>query len=176
VRDRVRCLRRWRPSDGWPDWEDAALLNSLEHWLTPWLGSVQELKDLRKLNMHEILSSELGWNRQQQLNTLAPTHLTVPSGHRRPLTYQPDGQPVLAVKLQEVFGLSETPRICADRIPLLLHLLSPAGRPIQVTQDLESFWENTYPEVCKELRGRYPKHPWPDDPWAAQPTARAKGR
>jgi len=100
----------------------------------------------------------------------------VPSGQSRRLEYTPDGPPVLAVKLQELFGLIDTPRVGSGRIPVTLHLLSPAGRPIQVTQDLKGFWERTYPEVKKELKGRYPRHPWPDDPWTAKPTHRAKPR
>jgi ATP-dependent helicase HrpB len=106
----------------------------------------------------------------------APTHLTVPSGSRLRLEYRPGESPVLAVKLQEMFGLSDTPRVAFGKIPVTLHLLSPARRPIQVTQDLRGFWERTYAEVKKELKGRYPKHPWPDDPWKAVPTARTKSR
>jgi len=105
-----------------------------------------------------------------------PESVTVPSGQPRRLEY-PDGEPpVLAVKLQELFGLADTPRVGGGRVPVTLHLLSPAGRPIQVTQDLKGFWERTYPEVRKELKGRYPRHPWPDDPWTATPTHRAKPR
>jgi ATP-dependent helicase HrpB len=104
-----------------------------------------------------------------------PTHLKVPSGSRLPLDYS-SGEPVLAVKLQELFGLGETPTVAAGRVPVLLHLLSPARRPIQVTRDLHSFWNSTYQQVKKELKGRYPKHPWPDDPWNAVPTARTKRR
>ena len=113
----------------------------------------------------------------QQLARLAPTHLTVPSGQRRALRYDVAGSaPVLEVKLQEMFGLAETPRIARGRVPILLHLLSPRQIPIQVTQDLRGFWERTYPEVKKELKGRYPRHPWPDDPWTATATHRAKPR
>ena len=110
------------------------------------------------------------------MERLAPTHITVPSGHRRRVDYRPGEPPVLAVKLQELFGLERTPAVCDGKVPVLLHLLSPAGRPIQVTRDLASFWKNTYPEVRKELKGRYPKHPWPDDPWNARPTAGVKRR
>jgi ATP-dependent helicase HrpB len=106
----------------------------------------------------------------------APTHLTVPSGSRKRLHYEPGQPPVLAVKLQELFGLADTPRVAHGKVAVMLHLLSPAQRPIQVTQDLKGFWERTYTEVKKELKGRYPKHPWPDDPWTATPTARAKPR
>jgi ATP-dependent helicase HrpB len=110
------------------------------------------------------------------LDAHAPATIRVPSGMERRIAYAAGEPPVLAVKLQELFGLADTPRIGGGRIPLTLHLLSPAGRPIQVTQDLRSFWERTYPEVKKELKGRYPKHPWPDDPWTAQATHRAKPR
>ncbi|MBU6417959.1 MAG: ATP-dependent helicase HrpB, partial [Xanthomonadaceae bacterium] len=117
------------------------------------------------------------------LDEAAPDAITVPSGMTRKLDYAAASDsesnaasPVLALKLQELFGLAETPRVANDRIPVTLHLLSPAGRPIQVTQDLRGFWDRTYPEVKKELKARYPKHPWPDDPWSAKPTHRAKPR
>ncbi len=116
------------------------------------------------------------YEQRKQLDAQVPDSLTVPSGQVRRLEYSPGEPPVLAVKLQELFGLADTPRVAGGRIPVTLHLLSPAGRPIQVTQDLKGFWERTYPEVKKELKGRYPKHPWPDDPWTATPTHRAKPR
>jgi len=125
----------------------------------------------------------LEWPQRKLLDEAAPDAITVPSGMTRRLDYavatQDDGgiaSPVLAVKLQELFGLAETPRVANGRVPVMLHLLSPAGRPIQITQDLRGFWDRTYPEVKKELKGRYPKHPWPDDPWSATPTHRAKPR
>ena len=114
--------------------------------------------------------------RMRTMEQAAPTHLRVPSGSQKPLQYAPGAAPVLAARLQEMFGLRETPRICDERIPVLLHLLSPAQRPIQVTQDLRGFWDRTYGEVKKELKGRYPKHYWPDDPYQAQATARSKPR
>jgi ATP-dependent helicase HrpB len=110
------------------------------------------------------------------LDEQAPTTITVPSGLARRVSYPSAAPPVLAVKLQELFGLADTPRVANGRVAVTLHLLSPAGRPIQVTQDLRGFWERTYPEVKKELKGRYPKHPWPDDPWTATATHRAKPR
>ncbi|GIW33737.1 MAG: hypothetical protein KatS3mg072_1070 [Meiothermus sp.] len=117
------------------------------------------------------------WPLPPRLDALAPTRLQVPSGSRVRLTYHPDGSPpVLAVKLQEMFGLADTPTVNEGRTRVLLHLLSPAQRPIQVTQDLKSFWNHTYPEVRKELRGRYPKHPWPEDPWNALPTRKTRPR
>jgi ATP-dependent helicase HrpB len=112
----------------------------------------------------------------RRLDEGVPTHLTVPSGSRIAVQYSADGPPVLAVKLQELFGLAETPTIAWGRAPLVLHLLSPAGRPIQVTSDLRNFWDKVYPEVKKELKGRYPRHPWPDDPWSAAPTKHTKRR
>ena len=118
----------------------------------------------------------LDHTRQQDLARLAPTHLTVPSGQRRPLTYAPPANPALEVKLQEMFGCAQTPTVCAGRVPVLLHLLSPAQRPVAVTQDLAGFWERGYLDVRKDLRGRYPRHPWPDDPKVAAPTHRAKPR
>ena len=176
LRDRVLCLHQWQPGGNWPDWSEARLLASLEEWLLPWLENASGLSDLRHLDHAAILRAALGWENQQAVERLAPTHITVPSGHRRRVDYRPGEPPVLAVKLQELFGLERTPAVCDGKVPVLLHLLSPAGRPIQVTRDLASFWKNTYPEVRKELKGRYPKHPWPDDPWNARPTAGVKRR
>ncbi len=174
---RVQSLRHWRPEESWPDVSDAHLLKTLEDWLAPWLKSVWRREDFARLELAPILQSLLPWPLPARLEALAPTRLTVPSGSRIRLTYHPDGSPpVLAVKLQELFGLAETPTINEGRTPVLLHLLSPAQRPIQVTQDLKSFWNQTYPEVRKELRGRYPKHPWPENPWQAEPTRKTKPR
>lgn len=132
---------------------------------------------MKQLKVGEILLARLNWPQQQQMEKDAPTHLQVPSGSRVRLQYQTEGTtPVLAVRLQELFGLADTPTVCHGEVKVLLHLLSPARRPIQVTQDLRGFWDRTYPEVKKELAGRYPKHHWPDDPWAAQATARTKKR
>ncbi len=122
------------------------------------------------------LTTLFDYEQRQRLDAQAPEQLLVPSGQSRRLEYAGAEPPVLAVKLQELFGLADTPRIGGGRIPVTLHLLSPAGRPIQVTQDLRGFWERTYPEVRKELKGRYPRHPWPDDPWTATATHRAKPR
>ena len=122
------------------------------------------------------LREALDHRQRTALEQLAPTELRVPSGNTRKLEYRPGAPPVLAVKLQELFGLADTPRVANGRVPVTLELLSPGQRPIQVTQDLRGFWDRTYPEVKKELKGRYPRHPWPDDPWNAVPTARAKPR
>jgi len=173
LRERVRTLHLALPEQAWPDWSDAALLEGLERWLLPWLDGVRSLDQLARLDLHAIFSAELGWERQQQLERLAPSHWPVASGSRIRIDYSGE-RPVLAVKLQELFGTTETPAIADGRLPLTLHLLSPARRPIQVTQDLVSFWANTYAEVKKELKGRYPKHPWPDDPLTAVATAKTK--
>lgn len=173
---RVLCLRAWMPAENWPDVSDVALLTDLEHWLGPYLDGITRRDHLARLDMLSALKSLLDGKQPQRLDEGAPTHLTVPSGARRALDYAPGRLPVLAVRLQEMFGQADTPRVGFGRIPVTLHLLSPAGRPIQVTQDLRGFWERTYAEVKKELKGRYPKHPWPNDPWSAQPTARAKRR
>ncbi|KXS39330.1 MAG: ATP-dependent helicase HrpB [Halomonadaceae bacterium T82-2] len=171
---RVALLRR-ELGDDWPDWSQAALLATLEAWLTPYLNGIRRLDRLDALPFARILHDRLDWSKQQALDGLAPTHLRVPSGSRVRLDYTGD-EPVLAVKLQELFGLAETPRLAGGRVPVLLHLLSPAGRPLQVTRDLGSFWAQGYFEVRKDMRGRYPKHPWPDDPATAIPTARTKRR
>jgi len=126
------------------------------------------------LDILQPLKAILTRQQNSRLDEGFPTHLTVPSGSRIPLFYSMDGPPVLAVKLQELFGLAETPAVAWGRVPLLLHLLSPAGRPIQVTSNLRNFWNKVYPEVKRELKGRYPKHPWPDDPWSAAPTRHIK--
>jgi len=186
--DRVRCLRAWLPelSDVLPELSDAALLASLEDWLKPALSGKTRLDALDEQAMGEALKSSVEWSTRQKIDTLAPTRIVVPSGMERRIEYgfdatANDGEgapdaPVLAVKLQELFGLADTPRVARGRVPVTLHLLSPAQRPIQVTQDLRGFWERTYPEVRKELKGRYPRHPWPDDPWNAVATHRVKPR
>jgi ATP-dependent helicase HrpB len=173
-RARVLALRHWFPEDGWPDVADGWLADHLDEWLGPWLDGMTRREHLPRLDLAAALHGLLDGRLRARLNELAPTHLPVPSGSRLRLRYTPGGPPVLAVKLQELFGLADTPRIAGGRIAVTLHLLSPAQRPIQVTQDLRGFWERTYAEVKKELKGRYPKHPWPDDPWTATPTQRAK--
>lgn len=173
---RVLSMRQWFPDEDWPDISDVALAQSLSAWLAPYLDGVTRRSHLSKLDMLAMLRARLDWKRSQQLEADTPTHLEVPSGSHLKLEYRPGESPALAVKLQEMFGLADTPRIARGRVPVTLHLLSPARRPIQVTQDLKGFWERTYAEVKKELKGRYPKHPWPDDPWNAIPTARARRR
>jgi ATP-dependent helicase HrpB len=159
---------------GWPNVSDQTLLEQLEDWLGPFLDGLTRLDQVQRLNLLEPLQTLLPWNQQQQLHHLAPTHLTVPSGSRLRLDYSSGTQPVLAVKLQEMFGCRETPRVANGQVPVVLHLLSPAGRQIQVTADLAGFWAGSYFDVRKELRGRYPKHPWPDDPLTAPPTRQPK--
>ncbi len=171
---RVLALRHWFPDEGWPEVADDWLTEHLAEWLEPWLDGITRREHLPRLDLAAALQSVLDGRLRPRLNELAPTHLTVPSGSRIRLQYPPGAPPVLAVKLQEVFGLADTPRIAGGRVAVTLHLLSPAQRPIQVTQDLRGFWERTYAEVKKELKGRYPKHPWPDDPWNAAPTRRTQ--
>jgi len=176
LRARMQALADWMPELGLPDVSDAALLASLEAWLGPYLQGKRKLDALGADELSQALASLFDYEQRRQLDQHAPESLTVPSGQVRRLDYAPGEPPVLAVKLQELFGLADTPRVAGGRVPVTLHLLSPAGRPIQVTQDLKGFWERTYPEVKKELKGRYPRHPWPDDPWSATPTHRAKPR
>ena len=176
LRARMRALRAWMPELGLPDLSDATLLATLEQWLAPYLHGKHRLDGLRAEDLSQALAALFDHPQRQLLNAQAPEHWMVPSGQSRRLEYAGADPPVLAVKLQELFGLADTPRVGGGRIPVTLHLLSPAGRPIQVTQDLRGFWERTYPEVMKELKGRYPRHPWPDDPWTATPTHRAKSR
>jgi ATP-dependent helicase HrpB len=172
---RVAFLRRHDPAGGWPDLTDERLAATLEEWLGPRLVGLSRLDEVRRLGLAAILRDRLVGAQRQRLDRLAPEHLEVPSGSRRRVDYAAD-PPVLAVKLQEMFGLADTPRLCDGRVAVMLHLLSPAQRPVQVTQDLAGFWVRGYPEVRRELRGRYPRHPWPEDPWNAVPTARAKPR
>ncbi len=176
---RVALLRQLdlnsKSDSEWPDVSDAALLKSLEHWLMPYLGKVSRLSHFANLDLSSIVHNLLPWPLPQRLDELAPHHLSVPSGSSIRLDYS-EQPPILAVRLQELFGLAETPRIAGGRQVVKLHLLSPARRPVQVTQDLANFWRSTYAEVKKDLKGRYPKHYWPDDPLVAEATARIKPR
>jgi ATP-dependent helicase HrpB len=173
---RVLSLRQWLPDEDWPDVSDAVLSETLAEWLGPYLDGMSRRDHLARLDLLTILKTRLDWDMGRRLEEGAPTHLEVPSGSHLRLEYIPGESPVLRVKLQEMFGLADTPRVAWNRVPVTLHLLSPAQRPIQVTQDLRGFWERTYPEVKKELKGKYPKHPWPDNPWTAVATRRAKRR
>jgi ATP-dependent RNA helicase HrpB len=171
---RLTFVRRLEPA--WPDVSDATLAASLAVWLAPHVHGMRRRDDLRRLDLSAILLGMLDWRQRIALEEIAPTHITVPSGSRIPVDYADPAAPVLAVRLQEMFGLTETPAVGRGSVPVTLHLLSPAHRPVQVTRDLAGFWRSTYFEVRKDLKGRYPKHYWPDDPLDAQPTHRAKRR
>jgi ATP-dependent helicase HrpB len=162
--------------EGWPDVADPALMAALESWLLPHLAGITRRAHFKRIDLAAALHGMLDWRRRQDLDREAPTHLAVPSGSRIPLDYTGGAVPVLAVRLQEMFGLTATPRIAGGRVPLVVHLLSPARRPLAVTQDLASFWANAYQQVKRDMRGQYPKHHWPDDPLSAPPTNRAKRR
>jgi ATP-dependent helicase HrpB len=166
---RVMSLRVWRPQENWPDVSDESLLETLETWLAPFLINASKRTDLQRLELSPIVSSILPWDLNARLDTLVPARIEVPSDSMIEVHYFADGrQPVMEVRLQEVFGLLETPAVNEGRNKIILHLLSPGFKPVQVTQDLHSFWENTYHEVRKELHRRYPKHSWPEDPWTAK--------
>ncbi|MBT4160787.1 MAG: ATP-dependent helicase HrpB [Gammaproteobacteria bacterium] len=156
-----------------PDLSDDCLLETLEDWLSPYIVNVNRLADFKKLDLRELLRNLLAWPQQQRVDELVPERITVASGHDMRVDYS-QSPPVLATKLQTMFGCRSTPTILNGTLPLKIHLLSPAGRPLQVTQDLETFWENVYPEVRKEMKGRYPKHPWPENPLDAKPTMRTQ--
>lgn len=162
--------------EDWPDASDEALLQTMEHWLKPHIYGMKSRSDLQKLPMLQLLEGKLSWKQKQELDEQVPTHIVVPSGSRVPIDYSDPDSPVLAVRLQELFGMKDTPRLARGRLAVTLHLLSPSQRPVQVTRDLRSFWESAYFEVKKDLKGRYPKHYWPDDPYTAAPTNRAKPR
>ncbi|MFC4103464.1 ATP-dependent helicase HrpB [Paenibacillus xanthanilyticus] len=171
---RVELMRRHNPE--WPDVSDEGLTATLAEWLAPYAAGMRGKNDLGRLNMTSIVEGLLSWSERQQLDREVPTHLTVPSGSRIPVDYSDPEAPSLPVRLQELFGLAETPRIAGGKLPITLHLLSPAQRPVQVTRDLASFWRDAYFEVKKDLKGRYPKHYWPDNPLEAMPTNRTKPR
>lgn len=174
---RIISLHHWFTDEGWPHLTDDYLLGDLQQWLSPYLGSIRTINQLQQLDLYTILLQQLDWEQQQQLERLAPPYITVPSGSRKQLLYSTEAAPpILKVKLQELFGLDDGPRIAHGRVAVMLHLLSPAQRPIQVTQDLRGFWAHTYAEVRRELRGRYPKHPWPEEPHSTPPTARVTSR
>lgn len=174
---RVQFLRRTMSSKpDWPDVQDDTLLTTLETWLAPYLTDISSLVQLQRIDLTWPLQAHLSQEQQRTLSTLAPTHLTVPTGSRIILDYTSGNIPILAVRLQEIFGLTDTPSIANGQVPVLIHLLSPARRPVQVTQDLKSFWRTGYAEVKKELKARYPRHSWPDDPLKAPPTRSIKKR
>ncbi len=170
---RVNCLRGWQPAMDWPDLSDSQLLDDLS-WLEPYLLGISKAHQLKQIDLQEVFKAILGWERQQKLAQDAPGHMLVPSGSKIRIEYRMEEPPLLAVRIQEMFGQANTPTICGGKVTLLLHLLSPAQRPIQVTTDLAGFWQRGYPEVKKELKGRYPKHFWPDDPLSAKATRGVK--
>lgn len=172
---RVMCLHRLLPED-WPRLDDAGLLDTLENWLRPYLAGMRSWRELERIDLLGALKTCIDPTRWRELDRLAPASLSIPTGRQVTLDYQTDGAPVLASKLQSVFGWKSTPRIADGRLPVVLHLLSPAGRPLAVTADLESFWANAYADVRKDMRGRYPKHPWPEDPTIAVPMDGVKRR
>jgi len=169
---RIQSAHLWQPGK-WPDVADETLLQGLS-WLEPYLAGARGFNDLQKLNLAEILLGRLSWQDQQELDQIAPTHFKVASGSRIRLRYRPGESPILAVRIQEMFGCKETPTVAGGKLPVLIHLLSPAQRPIQITSDLAAFWRTTYRQVKKELAGRYPKHYWPENPLEARATNRAK--
>lgn len=173
-RQRVAFLRR--QDESWPDLSDAALLAGLDGWLAPFLNDASRRSHLSRIDLGAALRALVPWDKQRELNRLAPTHLEVPSGSRIPIDYANPAEPTLSVRLQEMFGLVDTPRIAGNKVPVTIHLLSPARRPVQVTRDLASFWKSGYRDVKAELKGRYPRHYWPDDPLIAEATARVKRR
>jgi ATP-dependent helicase HrpB len=179
--DEARALRQrlaflHAHDSSWPDVSDLALLQRFETWIGPRLDRVRRRTDLAKIDVHGALESLLDATQRRLLADLAPTHIVVPSGSRIPVNYESAGSPALFVRLQELFGCVDTPRLMRGKVPVTLHLLSPASRPVQVTRDLAGFWRTAYFDVRKDLKGRYPKHHWPDDPLVAEPTRHARRR
>ena len=171
---RVQLLRHYEIGKTLPDISDQALESTLENWIMLWLDHIRDWISLERLDLKSALNTQLDWQQQNLLDHCCPVFMQVPSGSKIQIEYRLGEQPILAVRLQELFGLKENPTIMKGQLPLMLHLLSPARRPVQITQDLESFWINTYPEVKKELMGRYPKHHWPEDPMLARATNKTK--
>ncbi|MGY6429194.1 ATP-dependent helicase HrpB [Vibrio parahaemolyticus] len=162
--ERIRCAVDWLPEQAWPMFDEASLLDSLDEWLEPYMTSVASVKDLSKINLVEALNARLGWPLNQHLDEWLPEHYQLPTGTKKRIRYQHGHEPVLSVRMQEVFGESTSPTVALGRKRLVLELLSPAQRPLQVTSDLAAFWNGSYKDVQKEMKGRYPKHVWPDDP------------
>lgn len=175
VRNRFSLAAKHSRDDNWPSWQEVDLLANLSKWLAPFLSDVRTLKQLKNVDLQQILLSTIDWQQQQALNHLCPVRYLTPAGHERKLDYSGD-IPKLSVKLQEMFGTPTNPAICDGKQPILIELLSPAKRPLQVTQDLNHFWQNAYQDVKKEMKGRYPKHPWPDNPVEFQATTKVKSR
>ena len=174
LRERIAFVRRHEPA--WPDVSDGALQSTLDRWLGPLLDGARRIADLERVDFIGALMSMLDWRERRELDALAPTHAEMPTGSRIAIDYGDPDAPSVSVRLQEVFGLTESPRVLGGRVPLTMELLSPAQRPVQVTRDLAGFWRTSYFDVRKDLRGRYPRHEWPEDPLSATPTRRAKPR
>jgi ATP-dependent helicase HrpB len=174
-RDRVMFLRA-AEGEEWPDLSDAGLAAEIETWLAPALSDKTSLKDFSAGDLSEALIALLPWNLRARLEREAPAHFEAPTGTMLAIDYEAEQGPTIAVRLQELFGLTIHPSIAQGRVPLVLELLSPAHRPVQVTRDLPGFWRGSYAAVRADLRGRYPRHPWPDDPASAPPTRRVKPR
>ena len=172
--ERIRCAIDWLPEQPWPSFDEASLLESLEEWLEPYMASVSSVKELSKVNLTEALNARLGWPLNQNLDEWLPEHYQLPTGTKKRIRYQYGHEPVLSVRMQEVFGESTSPTVALGRKPLVLELLSPAQRPLQVTTDLAAFWKGSYKDVQKEMKGRYPKHVWPDDPASHVATTKTK--
>lgn len=171
---RLHCAAKWLPEYDWPAVDEASLLATLENWLLPYMTGVQSLRGLKSLNVAQALRGLLDYPMLQRLDSELPGHYTVPTGSRIAIRYHEDNPPALAVRMQEMFGEASTPTLAQGRVPLVLELLSPAQRPLQITRDLSAFWQGAYREVQKEMKGRYPKHVWPDDPANTAPTRRTK--
>ncbi|WP_113627962.1 ATP-dependent helicase HrpB [Pectobacterium peruviense] len=174
LRARLQCACQWLPEVDWPQVDDDTLLATLEIWLQPSLSGVRDLRALHQINLSDALLRLLDWSLRQRLDSALPTHYTAPGGSRLPIAYYDDKPPVLSVRMQEMFGEQQSPLLAEGRVALVLELLSPAQRPLQITRDLAAFWQGTYREVQKEMKGRYPKHVWPDDPANTAPTRRTK--
>jgi len=175
LRDRVMFLRR-AEGEEWPDVSDATLARTAGEWLAPFLVDKTALSQIGSEDLAATLDALLPWNLRRRLDAEAPTHFTAPTGSQVPIDYEAEQGPTVSIRVQELFGLAQHPSIAGGRVPLVLELLSPAHRPVQVTRDLPGFWRGSYADVKTEMRGRYPKHPWPDDPLSAPATRRAKPR
>lgn len=174
LRIRMYCAAGWLPEHDWPEVDESTLLGSLESWLLPEMSGVKDMKGLRQVSLCGALLTRLSWAQRRQLDRDLPTHYVVPTGSRLLIRYDKENPPILAVRIQEMFGEATTPCIAGGRVPLVLELLSPAQRPLQITRDLAAFWQGAWSQVQKEMRGRYPKHLWPDDPAHTLPTRRTK--
>jgi ATP-dependent helicase HrpB len=175
LRNRVNFLRA-AEGDEWPDMSGAALSSTIEEWLAPFLAGKTALSQIGADDLGNALDTLLPWNLRKRLDEEAPTHFTAPSGSHVPVDYESPEGPKISIRVQELFGLAQHPSIARGKLPLIVELLSPAHRPVQVTRDLPGFWRGSYADVKTEMKGRYPRHPWPDNPLEAPATRRAKPR